>query len=192
MQPNQPRTKKDLFPLTLCATMSAMAIVMALLIRFSVFPAVSFLEYDAGDIPIFLLSMLLGPIWASGASIVTALIQGVTVSAGAGIIGILMNILSTCSFVWGMALVKVFIKRTHIGDFAKQSIASLGGLCATVATMTLWNLLITPFYMGVPRQMVLDLLGWIVLFNAVKTAINGVLSLLLWRGVTPFLNEKKR
>ncbi len=193
MQTRQkPRTKQDLFPLTLCAVMSALAIVLALLIHFPIFPAVAFLEYDAGDIPIFLLSMLIGPVWGSGASIVTAIIQGTTVSVSSGIIGILMNILSTCSFIWLYALGAFLLKKVKWNLTLKAVLATVCGLCGLVFAMTLWNLLVTPFYMGVARSVVISLLPWILLFNAIKGAINGVCAFLLHRVLAKALDSRKK
>jgi riboflavin transporter FmnP len=193
MQTQQkPRTKKDLFPLTLCGVMSAMAIVMALLIHFPIFRAVSFLEYDAGDIPIFLLSMMIGPVWGSGASIVTAIIQGTTVSASAGIIGIIMNVLSTCSFIWLYALSAFLLEKVKWNRTLKAALATFCGIFGLVFAMTLWNLLVTPFYMGVPRSKVISYLHFFVLFNVIKGAINGVCAFLLHRVLARAIGNRKK
>ncbi len=193
MQTQKPRTKQDLFALTLCGVMSGLAIVLALLIHFPLFPAVSFLEYDAGDIPIFLLSMIAGPIWGSLAAIVAAILQGTTVSAASGIIGILMNILSTCSFVWANALfLRLFRQLAKKRPLLHQSIAVIGGLCGLLLAMTAWNIIVTPFYMGVPRSVVLSLLPWIILFNAIKGVVNGACALLLWRALQSLWKTVKK
>ncbi len=193
MQTQKPRTKQELFSLTLCGVMSALAIVLALLIHFPIFPAVAFLEYDAGDIPIFLLSMIAGPVWGSLAAIAAAIIQGTTVSAASGIIGILMNILSTCSFVWANALLLRLTKGlAKKRPFLHQTIALIGGLCGLLLAMTVWNIIVTPFYMGVPRGAVIALLPWILLFNAIKGIINGICALLLWRATQSVFRSAKK
>ena len=51
------------------------------------------MEYDPADIPILIGAFAFGPAAGLALTAVTALIQGVTVSAGSGIYGIIMPVL---------------------------------------------------------------------------------------------------
>ena len=48
-------------------------------------------------------------------------------------------------------------------------------------TMALWNMLFTPFFMGVGLADLMPLLPLIILFNVVKAALNSVVALLLYK-----------
>ena len=70
------------------AVLSAMSVLLVYLVHFPIFPAAPFLEYDPADIPILIGTFLFGPL---GGLIITggaSVLQGVTVSASSGIIGI--------------------------------------------------------------------------------------------------------
>ena len=81
------------------AMLVAVSIVLVMIIHFPIFPAVAFLEYDPADIPIFLGTFAYGPLAGFALTVVASIIQGMTVSAGSGFIGILMHIFATGSFV---------------------------------------------------------------------------------------------
>ena len=63
------------------AMLIAVSIVLVALIHFPIFPAVAFLEYDPADIPILIGTFAFGPVAGVLLTIVTAIIQGTTVSA---------------------------------------------------------------------------------------------------------------
>ena len=94
---------------------------------------------------------------------------------------------SSCCF----ACVAAFIyKRKHT---LKGAITGLivGCLSAT-AVMLLWNFLITPIYMGVPRATVAAMLVPVFLpFNLVKGGLNMALILLLYKPVVTALRKAR-
>ena len=54
--------------------------------------------------------------------------------------------------------------------------------------MVIANLLVTPLYLGVTREMVIGmLLPAIIPFNLLKGAINGIITFLLYKKVSNFL-----
>ena len=59
----------------------AISVVLVYLIHFPIFPAVAFLEYDPADIPILIGTFAFGPLAGVLLTVVTSIIQGVTVSA---------------------------------------------------------------------------------------------------------------
>ena len=172
------------------AVLSALGIVLALILHVPIFPAVSFLEYDMADIPIFLGTFMYGPFAGFIMTIVVAVIQGVTVSAGGGWIGIVMHIFATGIY----AIIAGSIYYFH-RNIKGALIGMASGIVAWIVGMILWNILLTPLYMGVPRQLVIDLLGYIVAFNAIKVVGNSVATLILYkrlRHLFAFVSKKAK
>ena len=92
-------TQKSTVKLAKMGMLVAISIVLVAIIHFPIFPAVAFLEYDPADIPILIGTFAFGPVAGLLLTIVTAVVQGVTVSAQSGLYGILMHIIATGAFV---------------------------------------------------------------------------------------------
>ena len=60
---------------------------------------IPFLEYDPADITIFITAFAFGPGVGFILKVIVSVLQGLTVSASSGVIGILMHIVATGSFV---------------------------------------------------------------------------------------------
>ena len=61
-----------------------------------------------------------------------------------------------------------------------------------IAVMLLWNYIMTPIFMGVPREAVLDMfLPVLIPFNGIKALLNSALVLLLYKGVVTALRKTK-
>ncbi|MGM9615628.1 MAG: ECF transporter S component [Oscillospiraceae bacterium] len=150
-----------------------------------VFPTVSgFLSFDLKDVVIVIGGFMMGPITAIVISVIVSLIEMLTVSS-TGVIGLIMNILSSCAF----SCVAAGIYRRHHN--MKGAIIGLvsGILCMTVI-MLLWNWLITPLYMKVPRDVVVSMLIPVFLpFNLLKGGINATLSMLLYKPIVTALRK---
>ncbi|MDO4546367.1 MAG: ECF transporter S component, partial [Bacillota bacterium] len=162
----------------------AVSIVLVYFIHFPIFPAVAFLEYDPADIPILIGTFAFGPLAGILLTVVTSVIQGVTVSAASGVYGILMHIIATSVLVLTAGLIYKFNK-TRKG-------AVIGLLCGVVAMTVVMigaNMVITPLFMGVPRAMVWDLMPFIAGFNAIKAGINGAVTFLLYKRISGFLHK---
>lgn len=157
--------------LTTCAFLAALSIVLAYIIRFPIFPAVAFLEYEPADVPIFIAAFLFGPWWGIGITIVVSAIQAMTVSASSGVIGFAMHVFATGAFV----LVAGFMTRKNKST-RRMVEAFCAGTLTMVALMIPLNLIFTPMY-GVPLQTVKDLmLPFIVPFNLIKAGANAAIS----------------
>lgn len=156
---------------------AALSIVFALLIRFPLFPAAAFLEYSPSDVPIYLVSFMYGPVCGLVLTLVVSFIQGFTVSAASGIIGVAMNFLSTGSY----CLVAGLIYKKH--RTFKGALVGLGiGSITYVGLMLALNVLLTPIYMGVAREVVVSMLATVILpFNLIKVVINSILTLCLYK-----------
>lgn len=167
--------------LTVTATLSAMAYAAVCLGRV---PVVLFLKYDPKDIIIALGGILWGPAAALWVSVMVSLLEMVTISS-TGVLGCVMNILSTCSF----ALPAALLARDK-GNRRGLALGLLAGGLTMVAAMLLWNWLITPYYMGYPREAVTKLLLPAFLpFNLLKAGLNGLGIFLLCPPVAKALSK---
>lgn len=172
--------KSETKRITILAMITAMAVVVTLLIRFPMVPAVSFLQYDPKDIVIMIGGFLLGPVSGAIISVLASLIE--LLFKGGTIIDLIMNVVATCSFVCTAAYI---YKRDHT-----RKGAIIGLVCGTLANilvMLLWNYVMTPIYFGMPREAVVPLLPWIALFNLLKTGLNAVIVFLIYKPVSKAL-----
>ena len=164
------------------AMLVAISIVLVAIVRFPIFPAVAFLEYDPADIPIMVGTFAFGPGAGILLTVVTSVLQGVTVSAKSGAYGIIMHIIATSTLV----IVAGLIYRKE----KTKKHAIVGLLCGTAAMtliMIAANLVITPLFMGVPRSAVWDLMPFIAAFNVVKAGVNSLVTFLIYKRISPFL-----
>jgi riboflavin transporter FmnP len=166
------------------AMLVAISIVLVYIVRFPIFPAVAFLEYDPADISILIGTFAFGPAAGVLLTLLVSVIQGLTVSAGSGLYGILMHIIATGALV----LVAGSVYRKH-----KTRKMALAGLLLGMAAMSLMmmgaNLIITPLFMGVPRNVVWGLMPFIIGFNLIKAGINGAVTFLVYKRVAAFLRK---
>lgn len=171
------RTKK----ITAAAMLSAIAYVVMALGRI---PVVLFLSYDPKDIVITLGGLIWGPLTAFAVSVIVSVTEMVTVS-DTGIIGCVMNIVSTCAFACTASV--IYRKFRSL----KGALAALGAACvAMTAVMLLWNYLVTPIYMGYPREAVAQLLLPAFLpFNLLKSSLNAAFTFLLYKPVVTALRK---
>lgn len=173
--------------LTQMAVLAALSIILVALIHFPIFPTAPFLEYDPADIPIFIGTFLLGPGLGFVLTVITCILQGLTVSSASGIIGIIMHIFATGSFV----LVAGFIYKKYHSQ--KGAIVALvcGTLTMTVM-MVIWNLVFTPFFLGTPIEAVAQMIVPIIIpFNLLKGGINSVITFLVYKPISRIFGAKK-
>ncbi|HPF18068.1 MAG: ECF transporter S component [Bacillota bacterium] len=165
--------------------LAAISIVLVALIHFPVFAAAPFLEYDPADIPIIIGTFALGPAAGLLLTVVAATIQGLTVSAASGGYGILMHIIATGTYV----IVAGNIYRTHKSK-KTAAIALIAGTAAMTLIMIPANLIITPIFMTVSRDVVKALLlPGIIPFNLLKAGVNSVITFLLYKRVSGVLHR---
>ena len=127
--------------IAMLGVLAALAYLSVVLINIPVV-SVDFLKYEPKDVVIALGGFMFGPLPAALLSVVVSLLEMVTISS-TGIIGCVMNILST----WGFACVAAVIyKRMH--TLKGAVIGLVAGCLATTALMLLWNYLITPLVHG--------------------------------------------
>ncbi|MDD3840683.1 MAG: ECF transporter S component, partial [Clostridia bacterium] len=102
-----------------------------------------------------------------------------------GVIGLIMNIISSCSFACTAAYIYKR-KRTLKGAI----IGLIIGCLFMTSVMLLWNYLITPIYLGYPRKAVAELLLPAFLpFNLLKGGLNAAITMLLYKPVVGTLRK---
>ena len=170
--------------LTTMGMMAAVSIILVYLIHFPIFPAVAFLEYDPADIPILIGTFAFGPLAGLVLTLVTSVVQGLTVSAGSGLYGILMHVIATGVLV---AVSGGIYRRNKTRKTA--AIGLVCGMAAMAVVMMGANMVITPIFMGVPASAVWDLMPFIVGFNVIKAGINGAVTFVLYKRIANFLRR---
>lgn len=174
------KTKKLTFGAMLCA----IAYVVMMLIHVKLVPAAPFLTYDPKDVIIALGGLIWGPGMAAIVTAVVALVEMVTVS-DTGIIGCIMNFVSTFAFAGTAALI---YKKKHSLSGAVMGLAA--GCIVMTGAMLLWNYLLTPIYMGTPREQVAGMLLPIFLpFNLLKAVLNAAFTFLLYKPLVTSLRK---
>lgn len=167
--------------IVILAMMAALAYVLMVFIRI---PVVMFLKYEPKDMVITIAGFLFGPVEAFLISAVVSLIEMVTVSE-TGWIGAVMNLVSTCSFACVAAWV---YKKNH--TLKGALIGLIAGIVSMVVVMLLWNYLLTPLYMGYPREAVAALLPTVFLpFNFLKGGLNAAITMLIYKPVVITLRK---
>ncbi len=169
--------------LTLIGMLCALAVLAVALIRI---PVVLFLKYEPKDVIIVLGGLMMGPLSAAVISVISSVIEMLTIS-DTGPWGLLMNVIASCAYACTAAAIYKK-KRTANGAVA-------GLLCGTAAmavTMLLWNYLITPIYMGTPREVVAGmLLPTFLPFNLVKGGLNTGITLLIYKPLITALRKAR-
>lgn len=162
------------------AMLGAISIVLVAVVHFPLIPAAAFLEYDPADIPILICAFAYGPGAGLLLTVVVSFIQGMTVSAQSGIIGIIMHIFATgsCVLVAGTIYKRNKTKKTAIFALA------CGAVIQTLA-MIVMNMIFTPLFMGAPLETVMAMMiPAIIPFNALKAGINCVITFFLYKSIS--------
>ena len=179
------RKRTNVKNMTSMAMLTALAYVVMLLSK--TLPQVSgFLQMDLKDTIICIGGFVFGPLSAAIISIVVAVVEMFTYS-DTGIIGCIMNVLATVSFCCTASFV---YKKIHTRKGAVIGLAT--GVVMLTVVMLLWNYLITPIYMKIPREVVASMLPTVFLpFNLAKGGLNMAVILLLYKPVVTALRKAR-
>ena len=162
--------------MVILALLSAMAYVIVFVCRLPIIPSAPFLDLEFKSAVILIGSFIFGPLSGLIMSFVICLLEMVTYSS-TGLIGCIMNIVATVSFVCPAAFV---YKKKKSTTGAVLGIA-VGAIMMTIA-MVLWNYIVSPLYMGVTREVIATmLLPVFVPFNLIKAVINGAVALFIFK-----------
>ncbi len=160
----------------------ALFAALAYVVHFIHIP-VSFLNLDFKDVIMTIAGMFFGPVSGVAVAILVPLLEYPTSTTG--VYGLIMNLLSSVTFVGVAGLIYRF-KRTLTGAIIALSSAAL----SMVAVMMVANLFVTPYYMGVSQAAVVDLIPKMLLpFNAIKAILNAALVLCLYKPVSTLLRR---
>ena len=166
-------------------TMIAMLAALAYVIHFVHIP-VGFLNLDFKDVIMAIGGMYFGPVAGAVLSILVPILEYPT--SETGIYGLIMNIISSGTFVIVASLVYKF-KKTMSGAV----IALCSAVFSMVAMMMVANLFVTPYYMshaGITQQTVITMIPTLLLpFNAVKAILNAALTLCLYKPITTVIKK---
>lgn len=147
-------------------------------------PIVLFLKYDPKDIVIVIAGFIWGPLTSFTVAVIVSFAEMFTLSEN-GVLGLVMNVISSCSF----ACTAAFIYR-KMGTLPGAVMGLACGWGCVVSVMLLWNYLITPIYLGYPRQAVAELLLPVFLpFNLFKGGLNAAITMLLYKPVITALRH---
>lgn len=176
--------------LILLSVFAAIAYLIVSLVRI---PVVLFLKYEPKDVVITIAGFLLGPLSSLIVSAVVSLLEMVTISE-TGPIGCLMNLLSTCSFACTAAF---SYKKNRSLSGAIWGLVF--GSMAMIATMMLWNWLISPYYMfqiQSPEDLTAArnavealLLPAFLPFNVLKAGLNSLLVMAIYKPLVTALRR---
>ncbi|MDO5112568.1 MAG: ECF transporter S component [Clostridia bacterium] len=167
--------------------LTAISIVLVYLVRFPIFPAAAYLEYDMADVPILIGTFLFGPWWGLMLTFTVSLLQWLLVSPASGWVGFLMHFCATGTNV----LFAGFIyHRNH--TIRGAILGMLVGAAAQVLMMIPLNLIFTVHFNGAPREAVVAMLPTVIIpFNLIKVGLNGLLTFLLYKKVGKLLKFEK-
>ena len=167
-------------------TMALMCAIGVLLsfVEIPLFPPAPFLKYDPSLVPAMVCGFAYGPVAGLAVGAIGAIIHGILF---ADLTGCIMNILVVVGFVLPAALVYAR-KRTFKFAVLGLCVGIAGGLIAAIAG----NLILTPAYMGVPLQAVIDMLIPILIpFNLIKAVANFALTLVTYKAISNLITPKK-
>ena len=145
---------------------------------------VMFLTLDFKDAISVMCGFFFGPSAGLFCAIVVPFIEFITTS-DTGVYGLIMNILSSVSFVSVSAVIYKY-KKTIFGAV----LGLISAVFSVVAVMMLANMLITPYYMNITVDQVIEYIPKLFLpFNATKAILNGSIAMLLYKPISTLLKK---
>lgn len=174
------KTKK----LTVTALLCAMAYIAVFIAKLLPISIISFLKYDPKDAIIVMGGFMFGPACAAVISVAVSLAEMLTISE-TFLYGFFMNVVSTCTFACTAAVIYRANK-----SFKGALAALFAGSATTALAMMVFNYVVTPFYMGIPRTAVGAMLLPVFLpFNVIKCLLNSALAILLYKPLVRILRR---
>jgi len=168
-------SKAQLRHLATMAVLTATSIVLFLVFRTPIFPAVPFLVYEAADVGLLVAGFALGP-WAGLVCTAVVCVLQAPLHPEGGWFGAVMHFISSGALV-GVSSIIYSRFKSRAGAYW----ALLAGTAAMVGVMIPANLILTPRFYHIPTSAVVGLLGWIVAFNAVKAGINAAIAAAIYK-----------
>jgi len=163
----------------------ALSLVAGYFIHFPILPQAPFLLYDPGNVFLLIGSFKLGPKIGVLMCFITAILFALITGQG-GPYGALMNFLATGTLIFVSSQI-------YLLNHTKRG-AILGMILGTLAMTLIMipaNLIITPFYLGVEREIVVNMIiPAIIPFNLLKGIISGFLTFILYKRLYSLIISK--
>ena len=166
------------------ALMAAISCVLVLLIRIP-FPPAPFLVYDPADVPIYITTFAFGPAAGVILTVIVSFIQAFMLG-GDFVYGFVMHVFAT-----GMFAVVAGMIYKHKKTKKEAIIALAAGVIIATAVMCVMNILVTPHYMGAPREAVMAMIVPVIIpFNLIKAGLNAVITFFVYKRISGFLHKE--
>ncbi len=147
---------------------------------------VTFLTFDVKDAVVTIAGLLFGPIYSLSISLIVALLEFISMGE-TGFWGLLMDILSTATFSTVCALIYKYKKNIN-----GALLGLITSVFAMTAVMLVFNIFITPIYMGVARAEVIALIPSLFFpFNLVKATLNSAVVMILYKPISKALKAAR-
>lgn len=167
-------------------TMALMCAVSALFmfVQIPIIPAAPFLTYDPSFVPAMVAGFAYGP----GAGVAVGVLAAVIHALMTGDwVGALMNIVACVCYIVPAALI---YRRRH--TYTGAIVGLVLGIVAATAASVVANLTIGVwFWYGVPDAIMPLMVPAVIPFNLVKTALNSVLTLVVYKAVSNLITPEK-
>lgn len=173
-----PESAKVVRQVATSGVLSALAVVLALVIRFPLLPAAPYLIYEPSDVPLLLAAFRLSPLWVTGISAAVAVVMGLTGSGG--LIGMTSRFVGSAAL--GLTAAVVYQRVAARGRGKVVSVVA-GVVVYTLAEVAL-TLILGPLFFGDLQTALAMILPVVVPFNLIKGGLNGVAALLVDTGVS--------
>ena len=167
--------------IAITALFCAVAALCTLFIEFPILPGVTFLKYDPSAVVALIAGFAFGPATGAIVSTVSYLPHFATES---GLYGVIMAIIATLSLVLPASL--IYQRDTSM----RGALIGMGvGAVVCLVCCILANIVVTPIYMGAPREAVIAMIvPTLIPFNALKIAINCAVTALVYKPVSKALD----
>ena len=166
------------------ALMAAISCVLVLLIRIP-FPPAPFLVYDPADVPIYITTFAFGPAAGVILTVIVSFIQAFMLG-GDFVYGFVLHVFAT-----GMFAVVAGMIYKHKKTKKEAIIALAAGVIIATAVMCVMNILVTPHYMGAPREAVMAMIVPVIIpFNLIKAGLNAVITFFVYKRISGFLHKE--
>ncbi len=177
--------KNKTFELTRIAVLTAISCVLMILIRIP-FPPAPFLVYDPADIPIYITAFAYGPAAGMLITVVVSFIQAFPFG-GSGLYGFIMHVFAT-----GLFVIVAGLMYKHKKTKKEAIISIIVGVIVMTVAMCVANYFITPLFMGTPKEAVVAMLVPVIIpFNLLKGGINGFITFIVYKRLSPILHFGK-
>lgn len=167
-------------------TMALMCAIASLFsfVQIPLIPGVSFLTYDPSLMPAMVCGFAFGPGASIAVGSIAAVIHGLILGEW---VGSLMNIFATAFFVLPAALLyrRMHTLKGAIAGLVISVITATAGAILVNLTIGVW------FYYGSADVIIPLILPALLPFNLVKTILNALLTLVVYKAVSNLITPKK-